>query len=106
MTNPGTRVLEDTSTENAYEPLYHLVLLDDDSHTYQYVIIMLGELFGYSREKAFAIACMVDNAGRAILMTGAKSDLEPKQAQIHSFGADPFMENCAGSMSAVIEPVP
>lgn len=103
VTNPGTRVLEDTSIE--HEPVYHLILLDDNDHTYQYVIEMLGSIFGYSRDKAFAIACVVDKDGRAILLTGAKSELEPKQEQIHAYGADPRMEQSAGSMSAVLEPV-
>lgn len=100
----GTEVLEDTDT--GFEPMFHLVLLDDDSHTYQYVIEMLGSIFGYSREKAFAIACVVDNDGRAILMTGPKHELEPKQDQVHSYGADHRMEGSAGSMSAILEPVP
>ena len=65
---------------------------------------MLQRIFGYSREKGFAIACMVDSAGQAILMTGAHAEVETKQAQIHAFGADPLMAESAGSMSAIIEP--
>ena len=32
-------------TEDALTPLYHLVLLDDDEHSYEYVIDMLQKLF-------------------------------------------------------------
>jgi ATP-dependent Clp protease adaptor protein ClpS len=103
VTSPGTRIVEETDV--AYAPMYHLILLDDNDHTYQYVIEMLGSIFGYSRDKAFAIACVVDQDGRAILMTGSKQELEPKQEQIHAYGADPRMEQSAGSMSAVLEPV-
>lgn len=103
VVNPGTRILEDNDV--ALEPPFHLVLLDDDYHTYQYVIEMVGAVFGYTRDKAFAIACMVDNDGRAILMTGRKSDLELKQDQVHAYGADPRMPESAGSMSAVLEPI-
>lgn len=102
VTTPGTRVLEDT--DSALEPPYHLILLDDQHHTYQYVILMLGDLFGYPVEKAFAIACVVDSQGQAILMTGSKDEVSRKQDQIHAYGADPWMEHCQGSMSAVIEP--
>ncbi|HEX6032224.1 MAG TPA: ATP-dependent Clp protease adaptor ClpS [Tepidiformaceae bacterium] len=102
VTSPGTRVLEDT--ESSLEPPYHLILLDDQHHTYQYVILMLGDLFGYSVEKAFAIACVVDSQGQAILMTGSKDEVSRKQEQVHAYGADPWMEQSAGSMSAVIEP--
>ncbi|MDZ7728706.1 MAG: ATP-dependent Clp protease adaptor ClpS [Dehalococcoidia bacterium] len=102
LTSPGTRVLEET--EQDLEPPYHLVLLDDDYHTYQYVIEMLGAVFGYSREKGFGIACMVDSQGRAIVLTASKPQCERKQEQIHSYGADPRMEISQGSMSAVLEP--
>jgi ATP-dependent Clp protease adaptor protein ClpS len=102
-TTPGTRVLEDIDAQR--EPLFHLVLLDDDDHTYQYVIRMLGDIFGYSREKAFAIACMVDAQGRATLMTGAKSEVEVKQDAIHAYGPDPRLERSHGSMTAILEPV-
>jgi len=101
-TKPGTRVIEEV--EHGFEPMYHLVLLDDDHHTYQYVVVMLGAVFGYTVEKAFAIACVVDSAGQAILMTGAEDEVRRKQEQVHAFGADPFLEHCKGSMSAIIEP--
>ncbi|MEO6398290.1 MAG: ATP-dependent Clp protease adaptor ClpS [Tepidiformaceae bacterium] len=102
--SPGTRILEDESTETNLEPPYHLILLDDDHHTYQYVVMMLGAIFGYSRDKGFAIACVVDANGQAIVMTASKDEVSLKQQLIHNFGADPLMENSLGSMSAIIEP--
>ena len=102
VTSPGTRIIEETDIEP--QKPYHLILLDDDSHTYEYVVRMLGRIFGYSREKGFAIACIVDSAGQAILMTGAHAEVEAKQTQVHAFGADPLMAESVGSMSAVIEP--
>jgi len=102
-TRPQTHV-EDV-TEEQIAPLYHLVLLDDNHHTYQYVILMLGAIFGYNPEKAYAIACVVDSEGRAILMTGGRDEVAAKQEKIHAFGADPLMAESKGSMSAVIEPV-
>jgi len=101
-TTPGTRAIEDTSVK--HEPPFHLILLDDDHHTYQYVIVMLGSIFGYSVDKAFAIACMVDSQGQAVLMTGPYEEMRRRQEKIHAFGADPRMPESAGSMSAVIEP--
>jgi len=106
LPSPGTQVLEDTDTENELEKPYHLILLDDDQHTYQYVIEMLNAIFGYPRDKGFAIACMVDKQGQAIVMTGPRDQVLVKQQLIHSYGADPLMEQSAGSMSAIMEPVP
>lgn len=106
LPNPGTgtRVLEDTDAQ--IEPPYHLILLDDDYHTYQYVVAMLHAVFGYGPEKGFAIACVVDSAGQAIVMTGGHDEVRTKQELIHSYGADPMMSTSAGSMSAIIEPAP
>lgn len=103
VTKPGIEIFEETDTD--LDKPFHLILLDDNEHTYQYVILMLGAVFGYGREKAFAIACMVDAAGQAILMTGRKAELETKQNLVHSYGADPLMAESKGSMSAVLEPV-
>lgn len=105
LPGPGTQVIERTDTENELDKPYHLILLDDDQHTYQYVIQMLNAVFGYPRDKGFAIACMVDKQGQAIVMTASRDKVSLKQQLIHAFGADPLMEGSAGSMSAIIEPV-
>lgn len=106
MDSAFPQITEDTSTDEALEPPFHLILLDDDSHTYQYVIMMLGAVFGYGPEKGFAMACMVDSYGQVIVLTTSKEQAMDKQRAIHEFGADPLMENCAGSMSAVVEAAP
>ncbi len=88
------------------QPPYNVILLDDDDHTYEYVIQMLGRLFGHTVEKSFQMACEVDATGRVIVLTTTKEHAELKQDQIHAFGPDPLMAGCAGSMSCVIEPAP
>lgn len=102
VTKPGIEIHEET--DQAYEPLYHLILLDDQYHSYAYVIRMLGDIFGYSVEKSFAIACVVDSAGQAIVMTGSRDEVRAKQDAIHEYGPDPTVAGCQGSMSAIIEP--
>ena len=103
VTKPGIEIHEET--DQAYEPLYHLILLDDQYHSYNYVIRMLGDIFGYSVEKAYAIACVVDSRGQAIVMTGSHDEVRAKQDAIHAYGPDPMLAECKGSMSAIIEPV-
>jgi ATP-dependent Clp protease adaptor protein ClpS len=102
LPTPATHVEETAGAQK--EPPYHLILLDDNEHTYQYVIAMLGSVFGYAPEKGFAIACVVDSQGQAILMTGGLEEVRLKQDQVHAYGADPLMPGCKGSMTAVIEP--
>lgn len=87
-------------------PPFNVVLLDDDDHTYDYVILMLMKLFGHSLETAYQMACEVDATGRVIVDTTTKERAELKQEQIHACGPDPRSVKCAGSMSAVIEPCP
>jgi ATP-dependent Clp protease adaptor protein ClpS len=99
---PGT--VRRTDPAQQYAPMYHLVLLDDNDHTYEYVIEMLADIFGYSAEKGFAIACVVDSQGRAVVETADQDTVIRHQRQIHSYGADPRMLGSLGAMSAVIEP--
>ncbi len=85
-------------------PKYHVVLLDDDDHTYAYVIEMLMMLFGHSEAKAFRMAQEVDRSGRVIVDTTIKERAELKRDQIHAYGPDWRIDYCQGSMSATIEP--
>ncbi len=85
-------------------PLYHVILLDDNDHSYDYVIEMLMQIFGHSREKSFQMAREVDTKSRVIVDTTHMERAEMKQDQIHAYGADWRIPHCKGSMSAVIEP--
>src|SRR5215207_6139753 len=98
---PKTRPEEETRRM----PMYNVVLLDDDHHTFEYVIAMLQQLFGYQREKGYQMALEVHTTGRCIVLTTTKEHAELKRDQIHAFGADPLSsKECLGSMSSVIEP--
>lgn len=85
-------------------PQYHVVLLDDDDHTYAYVIEMLVQLFGHSTARAFRMAFEVDLSGRVIVETTHKERAALKRDQIHAYGADWRIPHCQGSMAATIEP--
>lgn len=86
------------------QPRYNVVLWDDDDHTYDYVIRMMRQLFGYSLERAYEIACEVDTFGRVVCLTTTLEHAELKRDQIHAFGRDPLIARCKGSMYATIEP--
>ena len=85
-------------------PPYNVVLLDDNDHSYEYVIVMLRVLFGHTEQMAYKLATQVDTAGRAIVMTTHRELAELKRDQIHSYGADEYVATSKGSMSALIEP--
>jgi ATP-dependent Clp protease adaptor protein ClpS len=85
-------------------PPYHILLLDDNDHTHEYVIEMLKSLFGYPPEQGFKIAEEVNNNRKAVVFTTHRELAELKRDQIHSFGTDVRVPSCCGSMSAMIVP--
>jgi ATP-dependent Clp protease adaptor protein ClpS len=101
-------ILPDTTTEqhtqDVLTPLYHVVLLDDDEHSYEYVVEMLQKLFCLSKDQAFRHAVEVDSMGRTIVMTAELPLATFGRDQIHAFGADWRIPKCKGSMSAIVEP--
>jgi ATP-dependent Clp protease adaptor protein ClpS len=105
---PGTHILPRPDTDKKERsrkaPLYHVILHDDDKHTYQYVIAMLMQLFGKTAEQAYQHAREVDTSGVTIVDTTTLERAELKRDQIRAYGADPLIQNSPGSMSATIEP--
>lgn len=99
-------VLAPTAVRPRLAPLWHVVLLDDDDHTYEYVIEMLCTIFRLDPRAAYAMACEVDRTGRVIVHTGLLEQAEFKREQIHGFGADPRLKRSQGAMTAVLEPAP
>ncbi len=93
------------SIESELVPLYRVVLLDDDEHTYDYVIEMLQKLFAKSTEQAFNHAREVDSTGRTVIITCELLEAEFGRDQIQGYGPDWRMEKSKGSMSAIVEPV-
>jgi len=85
------------------QPRYHVVLWNDDDHTYEYVVRMLKQLFGHPPETGFRLAKEVDATGRVVVLTTTKEHAELKRDQIHAFGADRLLARSKGSMSASIE---
>jgi len=85
-------------------PLYRVVLLDDDDHTYDYVIEMLQKIFVFSLDQAYRHAEEVDTCGRTVLITCDLPEAEFARDQIHAYGPDWRLPRSKGSMSAIVEP--
>ena len=54
-------VREGHESEDELARLYHVILLDDDDHTYEYVVEMLCEVFSFTEEKAYDHTVDVDH---------------------------------------------
>jgi len=87
-------------------PPYHVILLNDDDHSYEYVMEMLLAIFGHPFEMGYKLAKEVDRNGRVIVLTTHKEKAELKRDQIHAYGTDKRVATCVGSMSAMIEAAP
>ena len=91
-------------TKHKRQPRYHVILWNDDDHSFPYVVRMLQQLFGHPNPRGYKLADEVDKSGRAIVLTTTMEHAELKRDQIHAFGRDELVDLCRGSMSASIEP--
>ena len=104
MMSPATKPREKNKQKTQWLPPYNVVLLNDDDHSFDYVVLMLNTIFGHPPEKGFKMALEVDKTGRVVVATTNLEHAELKRDQIHDFGPDPLIPRCKGSMSAVVEP--
>jgi ATP-dependent Clp protease adaptor protein ClpS len=98
--SPEVEILE----RDQLVPLYRVVLLDDNDHTYDYVIEMLQTIFVFTIDQAYRHAEEVDRRGRTVLITCELPQAEFARDQIHGYGPDWRLIRSKGSMSAIVEP--
>jgi ATP-dependent Clp protease adaptor protein ClpS len=87
----------------ALEPPWHVILLNDEVHSFPYVIEMLQAIFGHAFELGKRMADEVNESGRVIVATVHKELAELRQQQIEEYGPDPRVPECQVSMRATIE---
>lgn len=103
---PGTTLDTDTenTTKDELSKLYHVIILNDDEHTFDYVIEMLQAVFNMPYATAFAHTMEADATGSSIVMTTHLEEAEAKRDQVHAYGPDWRMPNSRGSVAALVEP--
>jgi ATP-dependent Clp protease adaptor protein ClpS len=95
-----------TATTTKRQPPYNVIVLNDEEHTFEYVIEMLSKLFSHSRSTGESIAWTIHTRGKAIVYTTHKEHAELKREQVLAYGPDPRMELSRGPLGCYIEPVP
>jgi ATP-dependent Clp protease adaptor protein ClpS len=102
-----TETCERDETRNRRVPPYNVILENDDHHSCEFVVEVLGKVLGYSQERCVQLMLQAHNTGRAIVWTGPKEVAELKAEQIRTFhelrGAD---ETNLGPLGCTIEPAP
>jgi ATP-dependent Clp protease adaptor protein ClpS len=94
----------DDITGEEREKRYHVIILNDDEHTFDYVIEMLQSVFGFSYATAMAHTIEADTTGSSIVLTCGLTEAEQKRDRIHAYGPDPRMPNSRGPVTALVEP--
>jgi ATP-dependent Clp protease adaptor protein ClpS len=95
-----------STTKTRRQPPYHVIILNDEEHTFEYVIELLVKIFGHPLTLAETLTWRVHNTGRAIVMTTHKELAELKCEQVLAYGPDPRMSISRGPLGCYIEPAP
>ncbi len=104
MAKPAAVPETETVEREEMVPLYRVVLLDDNDHTYDYVIEMLQKIFIFSLDEAYRHAEEVDRVGRTVLITCELPEAEFSRDQVRAYGPDWRLPRSQASMQAIIEP--
>jgi len=104
LTQPKSKTHQQTSSRTL--PPYNVIVLNDEEHTFEYVIDLLTKLFGHSLTSAEALTWKIHNTGRAVVYTTHKEKAGLKRDQVLAYGPDPRMSISKGSLGCYIEPAP
>jgi ATP-dependent Clp protease adaptor protein ClpS len=105
-TAPRTKSKTAETTQTQRQPPYHVVILNDEEHTFDYVIDLLTKIFRHSLVTAQELTWRIHTTGRAVVYTTHKEKAELKRDQVLSWGPDPRMSISKGPLGCYIEPAP
>ncbi len=105
-TQTAPRSKTDLKTQTRRQPPYHVVILNDEEHSFDYVIELLTKLFAHPRATAEELTLRIHLTGRAIVLTTHREKAELKREQVLAYGPDPRMSISKGPLGCYIEPAP
>jgi len=106
QTAPRSKEQTDQTTKTRRQPPYNVVILNDEEHTFDYVIDLLVKIFHHSLPTAQELTWRIHSSGRAIVYTTHREKAELKREQVLSWGPDPRMSISKGPLGCYIEPAP
>jgi ATP-dependent Clp protease adaptor protein ClpS len=80
-----TRPKTDETTQTRRVPPYHVILLNDDHHSMEFVIEVLCKALGYCVDRSVELMMKAHTDGRAVVYTGPHEVAELKADQITTF---------------------
>ena len=105
MVTTQTKPREETKTRRL--PPYHVILENDEHHSFEFVVQTLCKALGYTMERSFQLTMQAHNSGRAAVWTGPKEVAELKADQIRTCHEvrEPDGRDL-GPLGCTIEPAP
>ncbi len=85
-------------------PPYHVILENDEQHSFDFVIGVLRKALGFSEERAIIVTHEAHSKGRAVVWTGSKEVAELKVEQMRSFHEIHLDGRKLGPLGVTIEP--
>ena len=82
---------------------YGVGLLNDQTHSFNYVIEMLVKLCGVTPEQGLSMAREIDRNGKAIVFSGTRGECENMLRLVSEYGPDPLLPNSNGPIAGYIE---
>jgi ATP-dependent Clp protease adaptor protein ClpS len=79
-------------------PHYHVIVENDDVHSFSFVILVLIKVFALEQTRAVELTLQIHEEGRAIVWTGSREVAEFKVEQISTFTEANF-----GALKSYIE---
>jgi ATP-dependent Clp protease adapter protein ClpS len=80
-----------------------LVLHNDETHGYAYVIQLLRDEFGFGLTDAFVVTDRISKTGRAVVHVGSWGDCEERRRAVELAGPDPALPASTGPLVATVE---
>ena len=106
LPSPIVRPETDEATQARRVPSYHVILLNDDHHSMQFVVEVLCQALGINAERALEFMLLAHHSGRAVVWTGPLEGAELKAEQISTFHEVRDDHRDLGPVGVEVEPAP
>lgn len=101
-----TRPREKQEPRTGQLPPFHVILENDDHHSFEFVVEVLRKALGFSEQRAILLTSEAHTKGRAVVWTGTKEVAELKMEQILSFHEIRMDGRKLGPLGVSLEPAP
>lgn len=71
---PKSAKPESTKPKPKRQPRYVVIIVNDDKHTFDYVIEVLAKVYNKSLQEAFKLTTEIHNSGRSQVWVGTRED--------------------------------